>query len=76
MATKGAKGAKRAPKKKGGYQMPDPIPAGEILKDVSKGQWILGKSIGVGGFGEVYSGEMNSADTTSRYIPATHAPVL
>lgn len=48
--------AKRAPRKKNGYQMPDPISAGEILTDLSKGQWILGKSIGVGGFGEVYSG--------------------
>jgi len=46
----------RRPKKKGGYLMPDPISAGEILTDMSKGQWILGKSIGVGGFGEVYSG--------------------
>ncbi|GAB1861817.1 non-specific serine/threonine protein kinase [Camponotus japonicus] len=45
----------RRPKKKGGYLMPDPISAGEILTDMSKGQWILGKSIGVGGFGEVYS---------------------
>jgi len=51
-----AKAAKRAPKKKGGYLMPEPIPAGEILTDISKDQWILGKSIGVGGFGEVYSG--------------------
>ncbi|XP_072755699.1 serine/threonine-protein kinase VRK1 [Anoplolepis gracilipes] len=49
-----AKNAKR-PRKKGGYLMPDPIPAGEILTDMCKGQWILGKSIGVGGFGEVYS---------------------
>jgi len=51
-----AKVAKRAPKKKGGYLMPESIPAGEILTDISKNQWILGKSIGVGGFGEVYSG--------------------
>ncbi|EZA61992.1 hypothetical protein DMN91_003440 [Ooceraea biroi] len=50
-----AKAGKRAPKKKGGYLMPEPLPAGEILTDISKGQWILGKSIGVGGFGEVYS---------------------
>jgi len=54
-----AKAAKKVPKKKGGYQMPEPIPAGEILRDISKGQWILGKSIGVGGFGEVYSGTRN-----------------
>jgi len=51
-----AKVARKAPKKKGGYLMPEPIPAGEILMDISKSQWMLGKSIGVGGFGEVYSG--------------------
>ncbi|KAH0955417.1 hypothetical protein HN011_006589 [Eciton burchellii] len=50
-----AKVARKAPKKKGGYLMPEPIPAGEILMDISKSQWMLGKSIGVGGFGEVYS---------------------
>jgi vaccinia related kinase len=54
--TMAAKVARKAPKKKGGYLMPEPIPAGEILMDISKSQWMLGKSIGVGGFGEVYSG--------------------
>lgn len=39
--------------------MPEPIRAGEILRDISKGEWILGESIGVGGFGEVYSGMRN-----------------
>ncbi|XP_071582667.1 serine/threonine-protein kinase VRK1-like [Temnothorax nylanderi] len=37
------------------YRMPEPIPDGEILRDMAEGQWILGKSIGVGSFGEVYS---------------------
>ncbi|KZC06564.1 PREDICTED: serine/threonine-protein kinase VRK1-like [Dufourea novaeangliae] len=48
---------KRAPKKKGAnaYKLPDPISPGEILTDMTKKQWILGKSIGVGGFGEIYS---------------------
>ncbi|XP_046411707.1 serine/threonine-protein kinase VRK1-like isoform X1 [Neodiprion fabricii] len=51
------KGAKKAPKKKGanGYKLPDPIPNGEILTDVAKKRWIIGPSIGVGGFGEIYS---------------------
>lgn len=50
---------KRAPKKKAAklYKMPDPISPGEILADITKRQWILGKSIGIGGFGEVYSGK-------------------
>ncbi|CAD1477939.1 unnamed protein product, partial [Heterotrigona itama] len=48
---------KRAPKKKAAnaYKLPDPISAGEILTDMAKQQWILGTSIGVGGFGEIYS---------------------
>lgn len=49
---------KRVPKKKAAntYKLPDPISAGEILTDMAKQQWILGTSIGVGGFGEIYSG--------------------
>ncbi|KYM97523.1 PREDICTED: serine/threonine-protein kinase VRK1-like [Cyphomyrmex costatus] len=62
-----AKAAKRIPKKKKGYQMPEPIPDGEILKDISKGQWILGKSIGVGGFGEVYSAAPYSGKIPKHY---------
>ncbi|XP_029165404.1 serine/threonine-protein kinase VRK1-like [Nylanderia fulva] len=58
---------KRAPKKKGGYSMPDPISAGEILTDVCKGRWILGKSIGIGGFGEVYSAAPYSEKTPKDY---------
>ena len=51
--------AKRAPKKKGanGYKLPDPIPKGEIVVDLKKQKWIIGSSIGVGGFGEIYSGK-------------------
>ncbi|OAD59340.1 Nucleosomal histone kinase 1 [Eufriesea mexicana] len=49
--------AKRAPRKKGAnaYKLPDSISAGEILTDIARKQWILGTSIGVGGFGEIYS---------------------
>ena len=49
--------AKPAAKKKGTvHKLPDPIREGEILKDIQKRQWRLGKSIGVGGFGEIYAG--------------------
>lgn len=55
------KGAKKVPKnkKKGanGYKLPEPIPTGEVLTDIAKKQWIIGPSIGVGGFGEIYSGK-------------------
>ncbi|CAF2740363.1 VRK [Lepeophtheirus salmonis] len=36
-----------------GYRLPDPIPKGEIFAD-GKTRWRIGKSIGVGGFGEIY----------------------
>lgn len=57
-AAKGSKAGKKAPRKKAanGYKLPDPIPAGEVLTDIAKKQWIIGPSIGVGGFGEIYSG--------------------
>lgn len=47
--------AKRAAKKK--YDMPDPLPQGELLEDAAKKQWKLGSSIGKGGFGEIYSAQ-------------------
>ncbi len=39
-----------------GYRLPDPIPAGEVVT-AGKRAWRLGKSIGVGGFGEIYLAE-------------------
>ncbi|XP_045488850.1 nucleosomal histone kinase 1 [Pieris rapae] len=55
MTGKGRKAA--APKKKAnGYKMPAPIPAGEVINDtIAKKKWRIGPSIGVGGFGEIYS---------------------
>lgn len=46
-----------------GYKLPQPLPSGEILVDMVKRKWRLGKSIGVGGFGEIYlaSDEVNRA---------------
>ncbi|CAG2105190.1 unnamed protein product [Medioppia subpectinata] len=37
-----------------GYRLPDPLPAGSVLTDSTKRQWLLGQSIGCGGFGEIY----------------------
>lgn len=52
-ATKAVK--KAAPKRKANaYQMPENIPLGEVLTDLSKQQWKIGPSIGTGGFGEIY----------------------
>lgn len=56
---------KPAAKKKGnGYQMPEKIPLGEILTDLSKQQWRIGTSIGSGGFGDIYCA--NKADASKK----------
>lgn len=50
--------AKNPPKKatkKNGYKMPKPLKTGDILIDIFKKQWKIGVSIGIGGFGEIYS---------------------
>lgn len=38
-----------------GYRLPDPLPPGEKLLDNTKKEWIVGESIGRGGFGEIYT---------------------
>jgi len=54
MAPAKASGQKKA-KSANGYRLPDPIPAGEIVTGLTKKKsWRVGKSIGVGGFGEIY----------------------
>ena len=40
-----------------GNKLPDQIREGEVLTDISKNEWKLGRSIGVGGFGEIYLGK-------------------
>lgn len=44
----------KAKKKPGAWKMPPPLPAGEVLTDNAKKQWVLGDSVGKGGFGEIY----------------------
>ena len=55
-----------------GYRLPDPIPDGEIFKDGKK-QWRIGKSIGVGGFGEIY---LCSDNINSKVIEADATHVM
>jgi hypothetical protein len=61
-ATKAVAMKKVAGKRKAanGYKLPDPIPVGEIVRDVTKKAWQIGPSIGVGGFGEIYAGRFIS----------------
>lgn len=56
-ASRGASKTAATPKKRvaaNGFKLPDPIPAGQIIQDMTKNIWVLGKSIGQGGFGEIY----------------------
>lgn len=39
-------------------RVPDLIKEGEILCDVTKRKWRLGKSIGMGAFGDIYLGKI------------------
>lgn len=55
MASKGKGAVKKATKKKNGYEMPKAAKPGTILVDNQKKEWKIGKSIGIGGFGEIYS---------------------
>ncbi|CAG9829101.1 unnamed protein product [Diabrotica balteata] len=51
-----------------GYKLPEPFTEGEVLEDVAKKKWILGPSIGKGGFGEIYSAkEYGSKDSKYPY---------
>ncbi len=58
------------PKKPAGgakaYSRADPMPNGEILKDICSKGWKIGKSIGSGGFGEIYLGK--STDLLSKKL--------
>jgi len=46
-------GAKK--KTANGYKFPDHLTEGTILTDLAKKQWVLGKTLGKGGFGEIYT---------------------
>ncbi|KAK7792562.1 hypothetical protein R5R35_008660 [Gryllus longicercus] len=54
-----------------GNKLPDPIREGEILTDSSGKSWKLGRSIGIGGFGEIYlaSDEIHrNVSSNTRYV--------
>lgn len=44
----------KIPRKKNAYEMPKKLTRGTKLVDNSKIEWIVGSSIGKGGFGEIY----------------------
>ncbi|XP_043199465.1 serine/threonine-protein kinase VRK1-like isoform X2 [Amphibalanus amphitrite] len=51
-----------------GHRLPAPLPAGLTLTDVSQQRWRLGRSIGSGGFGEIYSAARDSSAEASHAI--------
>ncbi|KAM8706229.1 hypothetical protein ACLKA7_010496 [Drosophila subpalustris] len=71
-----------APAKKGKsklYAMPEKVKEGTILQDLAKGQWRIGPSIGIGGFGEIYAacrnGEKNY-DAVVKCEPHGNGPLF
>jgi len=66
-----------------GFLLAAPLPKGEILVDTRKQQWRLGKTIGCGGFGEIYlasrvdeNGEGSSEDYVIKLEPHDNGPLF
>ncbi|KAH8383039.1 hypothetical protein KR009_006455 [Drosophila setifemur] len=73
---------KAVPAKKGKsklYAMPEKIPEGTVLTDITKTKWRIGPSIGIGGFGEIYAackvGEKNF-DAVVKCEPHGNGPLF
>jgi len=79
---KAASGAGKKPKKAAnGYKMPEHLPVGTVVNDLHKKAWYLGKSVGVGGFGEIYlAGEGKLPDDNAKYVvkiePSENGPLF
>ncbi|XP_023328251.1 serine/threonine-protein kinase VRK1 isoform X2 [Eurytemora carolleeae] len=75
-------GGKKPKKTASGYRMPDHLPPGTVLVDKNKKPWTLGKSIGVGGFGEIYlavEGKNAPTDNASHVVkiePKENGPLF
>jgi hypothetical protein len=63
-----------------GFLLPDPLPRGEILVDSFKQEWVLGKPIGLGGFGELYlaatkaNGKLSPENYVIKIEPHSNGP--
>ncbi|XP_030369575.1 nucleosomal histone kinase 1 [Scaptodrosophila lebanonensis] len=70
---------KAAGKKSKLYAMPEKLKEGTVLTDLIKGQWRIGASIGIGGFGEIYAacrvGEKNY-DAVVKCEPHGNGPLF
>jgi len=48
-----------------GYILPDPLPQGLLITDLRRQKWKIGKSVGLGGFGEIYSAALLDGNSLS-----------
>ena len=56
-------------KAKKAYKMPPHLPEGEVFEDIQKIQWLLGSSVGKGGFGEIYlATRMTASASKAEYV--------
>ena len=46
-----------------GYILADPLPKGLVIQDQRKKRWKIGKSVGLGGFGEIYSAALYDGES-------------
>jgi len=65
-----------------GFLLPDPLPKGERLVDSTKQEWVLGKPIGLGGFGELYlacskvDNKLSSENYVIKIEPHSNGPLF
>jgi len=65
-----------------GYILPDPLPQGLVLKDLRNQNWKIGKSVGLGGFGEIYSAallngkSLSAEDYVVKVEPHSNGPLF
>jgi len=65
-----------------GFLLPDPLPKGERLVDSTKQEWVLGKPIGLGGFGELYlassrvDNKLSPEDYVIKIEPHSNGPLF
>jgi len=62
-----------------GFILPDPLPRGHVVTDTRGGRWRLGRSIGLGGFGEIYSAAKEfykAEDYVIKVEPHTNGPLF
>lgn len=66
-----------------GYILPDPLPENLIVTDLRKQKWKIGKSVGLGGFGEIYSaaflngrGKWSKEEFVIKVEPHTNGPLF